>query len=305
MINRSYILRAIQETPWAILPGTFSVIAEVAARHAAGEKLSAEEVAARTNGKKPDQQIMGDVAVLPLFGVIFPRANMMTEFSGGTSAERFGQVFRGVMADPGVGAVVLDVDSPGGAVTGVDELSSIIYGARGTKPVIAVANHLAASAAYWIATAADELVVTPSAEVGSIGVFAAHEDVSKALEMQGVKSTLISAGKFKTEANPYEPLAEEARAAIQSRVDEFYNMFTKAVARNRGAAVADVRSGFGEGRVVGAKQAVSLGMADRVATMEQVLTDLLKNSKRAQVTSGRAEAEDMDFRARRARMLTH
>jgi len=299
VLPRGRVLRAVMETPWAILPATLAVVMEIAARFSAGEKLSAEEVALRTGGKKPAQQVVGDVAVLPLFGVIVPRANMMTEVSGATSAERFSATFRQLVADSNVGAIVIDVDSPGGAVTGIDELSQVIYDARGAKPVIAVANHLAASAAYWIATAADELVVTPSGEVGSIGVFAAHDDVSKALEMAGVKTTLISAGKFKTEANPYEPLTEEARASVQGRVNDYYAMFTKAVARNRGVAVADVRDGFGEGRIVGAKQAVALGMADRVATMEQVLSEMIKKKKKMPMQE--QYPGGLDFRQRRAR----
>lgn len=298
-ISPNRILSFFYNTPWAILPTTLAVIKEIVARHAAGEKLSAEEIALRTSGKRPTQQVIGDVAVLPLFGVIVPRANMMTEVSGATSAERFSVTFRQLVADSNVGAIVIDVDSPGGAVTGIDELSQVIYDARGAKPVIAVANHLAASAAYWIATAADELVVTPSGEVGSIGVFAAHDDVSKALEMAGVKTTLISAGKFKTEANPYEPLTEEARASVQGRVNDYYAMFTKAVARNRGVAVADVRDGFGEGRIVGAKQAVALGMADRVATMEQVLSEMIKKKKKMPMQE--QYPGGLDFRQRRAR----
>jgi signal peptide peptidase SppA len=183
-------------------------------------------------------------------------------------------------------------------VTGVDELSKMIYDARGSKPIVAVANHLMASAAYWIGTAADELVVTPSGEVGSIGVFAAHQDVSAAMEKEGVKTTLISAGKYKTEGNPFEPLTDEAHASIQARVDDYYSMFTKAVARNRGVNVADVRGGFGEGRVVGAQQAVSLGMADRVATLDDVISGLTRRQRQ-----GRSVAAEIDYRQRRARAL--
>jgi signal peptide peptidase SppA len=200
--------------------------------------------------------------------------------------------------DARIGAIVFDVNSPGGSVTGVDELSKMIYDARGSKPIVAVANHLMASAAYWIGTAADELVVTPSGEVGSIGVFAAHQDVSAAMEKEGVKTTLISAGKYKTEGNPFEPLTDEAHASIQARVDDYYSMFTKAVARNRGVNVADVRGGFGEGRVVGAQQAVSLGMADRVATLDDVISGLTRRQRQ-----GRSVAAEIDYRQRRARAL--
>ena len=182
-------------------------------------------------------------------------------------------------------------------MSGVEELSAEIFQARGQKPITAVANSLAASAAYWIATAADELVVTPSGEVGSIGVFAAHEDVSGMLEQAGVKVNLVSAGRYKTEGNPFEPLTEEARASIQGRVDEYYEQFVSAVARNRGVKRSEVRNGFGEGRVVGAKQAVSLGMADRVGTLDETINRALGGRR-----SRGARADDLDYRQRRLRL---
>jgi len=132
-----------------------------------------------------------------------------------------------------------------------------------------------ASAAYWIGTAADEIVVTPSGEVGSIGVFAVHKDMSKALEMEGVKVSLISEGRYKLDGNPYEPLAEEARAGIQERVSDYYESFIQSVARNRGVKPDAVRGGFGEGRVVGARQAIELGMADRIGILEETIGRLL------------------------------
>jgi hypothetical protein len=115
-------------------------------------------------------------------------------------------------------------------------------------------------------------VVSPSSLTGSIGVYASHEDESQALDKIGVKVTLISAGKYKVEGNSFEPLGDDARSAMQAMVDEYYGMFTKAVARGRGVKVSDVTGGFGEGRVVTAQQALKLGMADRVATLDQVLS---------------------------------
>jgi len=184
---KPYVLNAFMESPWAILPNKLTSLVEIVSRHVAGEKLDAEEVQMRIHGaRRPDDRTAGIVAVLPLFGTIFPRANMMTDVSGATSAERFGARFVELVKNPDVGAIVIDVDSPGGQVSGVDELARKIYDARGQKPIVAVSNHLMASAAYWIGTAADEVVVSPSAEVGSIGVFAVHEDMSAALEQQGV-----------------------------------------------------------------------------------------------------------------------
>lgn len=297
-----HLSRAALE-PWAILPQNLAMIVEVVTRHFAGEKLDAEEVQMRINGaKRPSDRNIGNVAVLPLFGTIFPRANLFIETSGGTSAEIYGKAFDELVKNPDIGAIVLDVDSPGGQVSGVEELSKKIFSARGTKPIVAVANHLAASAAYWIATAADELVVTPSAEVGSIGVFTLHEDISKSLEVEGVKVTLISEGKFKTEGNPYEPLSEEAHQAIQERVAEYYESFIKAVARNRGVKTADVRNGFGEGRIVRAQQAVQLGMADRIATLDETIERLQRSAGIRRPAAVQNASSDLDFRRRRMRL---
>ncbi|NMC84297.1 MAG: S49 family peptidase [Anaerolineaceae bacterium] len=291
------LTRAAMETPWAILPANFAVIVEVVTRHFAGEKLDAEEVQNRIHGaKRPAERTFGNVAILPLFGTIFPRANLMTEVCGATSSERFGAVFSDLVKNPDVSAIVLDVDSPGGQVPGVDELSTKIFDARGTKPIVAIANHMMASAAYWIGTAADELIVTPSAEVGSIGVFTIHEDLSESLTQQGIKISLISEGKYKTEGNPYQPLSEENLAAMQSRVAEYYDSFVKTIARNRGVKQVEVREGFGEGRLVGARQAVSLGMADRIATLEETVSRLQRGTVR------RSANADTDFRKRRMRL---
>ena len=297
-MNTQHISRNLLETPWAIMPTKLEAIVDVVTRYFTGEKLSAEEVQMRINGAtRPSERTAGAIAVLPLFGTIVPRANLFTNASGATSAEIFGKRFDELINDPSVGAIILDVDSPGGQVAGIEEVSKKIFESRGRKPVVAVANHLAASAAYWIATAADELVVTPSGEVGSIGVYAAHQDLSESLAKEGVKVTMISEGKYKTEGNPYEPLSEESKAAIQERVSEVYDSFIKAVARNRGVKPADVREGFGEGRVVSAKKAVQLGMADRVGTLDETIVRMQKGMPR------KAMSADVDFRRRRMRLM--
>ena len=188
---------------------------------------------------------------------------------GGTPLDQWKARFR--EAQQVANTIVIDVDSPGGLVPGTDELSSEIFAARKQTRVIAVVNSLCASAAYWIASGASEVICTPSGECGSIGVFATHTDFSKMEKAMGVKTTLISAGKYKVEGNEYEPLNDEARTAMQARVDDYYQMFTKAVARNRGVDQATVIDSFGEGRVVGAKKAVNLGMADRIETFAETV----------------------------------
>jgi len=261
--------------PWAILPDKLRQITQLLQFAAAGGKFTEEEVRERIGAAAPriTPKTPGMVALIPVYGVISHRMNMMQDVSGGggTSVEKLTSTYRAALNDPNVKAIVFDVDSPGGAVDGVPELADEIYSGRGKKKTVAVANTMAASAAYWIASAADEFIVTPSGAVGSIGVWGAHEDYSKALEQEGVKVTLISAGKYKVEGNPYEPLSEEARLALQADVDHFYQMFVNAVAKNRGVQASAVADGYGQGRMVMATLAAKQGMVDGVATLDQTL----------------------------------
>ena len=272
--------------PLAIHPAKLAAIREFLLLQSQGVKFSAGEILERTGGAaaKRDSTVArspGSVAVLNLFGIIAQRMNMMDDVSGpgGTSTERFTAQFRQAAADPNVKAIVLNIDSPGGSVYGVPELAGVIRSeaAKGEKPVIAQVNSLAASAAYWLASAASEIVVTPSGEVGSIGVYTVHEDVSKMLTAMGVTPTIVRAGKYKIEDNPWQPLSEDARTYLQGLVDQYYEMFIKDVAAGRSAATrskvtpAMVRAGYGQGRVLSAKDAVSEGMADRVASLDETL----------------------------------
>ena len=186
---------------------------------------------------------------------------------------------RQALKDESVSQILIDIDSPGGSVYGVAELADEIISARAQKPVIAIANSLAASAAYWIGACASEFYVTPGGEVGSIGVWQAHQDYSKAMDEAGVKTTLISAGKFKVEGNPYTPLDEDAQAFMQSRVDDYYAAFTKAVAKGRGVSIAQVRDGMGQGRVLGAEAALASNMVDGIASLDDVVRKMRRNAK--------------------------
>lgn len=276
---------------WSILPLPLAQMQAYEAR--AGELVTLDDhagmIEAFLGGPRAARQ--GAVAVLPLAGVISQKPSLFQLFFGGTSTEGFREQFRALLADETVGAIVLDVNSPGGNVAGVPELADVVYAARGQKPVIAVANTLAASAAYWIASQADEMVVTPSGMAGSIGVFSLHADESRAWDALGVTWSLIHAGKYKVEGNPFEPLDEEARAAIQHEVDVYYGMFVDAVARGRGAKAADVRAGYGEGRVLTARDAVRAGLADRVETLESVVARALR-SKRGRGSAASADGAD-------------
>jgi capsid assembly protease len=274
------VLSEVFRKPWAILPEKLHAIAEIVARASSGQGLTVEELndrlapAREQAAARPGAGDYGVVAVIPIRGVISQKINLMTNISGGTSIEKLTAAFRSALADPSIKAIVFDVDSPGGGVEGVPELAEEIFKSRGQKKTIALANPMAGSAAYWLASAAEEFVVIPSGQVGSIGVFVAHEDVSKALETEGVKISLISAGAHKTDGNPYEPLSDEARADLQNKVDAFYSMFVKSVADGRGVKPSAVKNGFGQGRMVLAGDAVKAGMVDRIATFDQTVARL-------------------------------
>jgi signal peptide peptidase SppA len=272
------------DNKWAIMPEVMPKLVQVVNRWAAGVKLDKEAAAEAVAAGRPRklEAVSGNVAVLPLFGIVAQRLSMMAELSeGGTSTEMFGAAFDRLLGDSSVGAIVLNIDSPGGSVYGVEELANKIYSARGTKPIYAVANSLAASAAYWIGTAADRLFVTPSGEVGSVGVLAMHVDYSNFNEKMGVTPTYIHAGKYKVEGHSDAPLDDEAKRAIQASVDDYYDSFTSAIARHRGVSQRDVKSGFGEGRVVRGAKATEMGMADGVKTLEAVLGELTRSQKPA------------------------
>jgi signal peptide peptidase SppA len=174
-------------------------------------------------------------------------------------------------ADPTVENIAIDIDSPGGYVTGTQEAADAVYAARKKKAVVALVNPLAASAAYWIASQAETIIGVPSADVGSIGVFMTHYDLSEAFAEAGIRPTFIYAGKHKVEGNSMQPLAAEAKAFYQTQVDATYSDFTKAVARGRSTSVQTVLQNFGKGRCYDAQTALKLGMIDAIAPIDAAM----------------------------------
>lgn len=213
----------------------------------------------------------GAVRVIPVRGVLVPRATSWSWLFDELGIDRLQLALREALADVAVGAIVLDIDSPGGSVYGIEELAAEVRAAKAQKPIVAIANPLAASAAYYLASAASDVVVTPSGEVGSVGVYSLHLDWSRALDQEGVTPTFIFAGEHKVEGNPYEPLTDDARQALQAGVDRYYDMFVRAVAKGRGVSVADVRVSFGQGRVVGPKEAIAARMVDAIGTLDDAI----------------------------------
>jgi signal peptide peptidase SppA len=273
------VVEAVYSTPWAITEAKLSEILDVVERRQAG-RLSAEELAALgfADDGEPDEKpyhvTPAGVAVMSLSGVLSQRMNLLARFSGGTSTEQFGRAFDAAIKDPAVKAIVLDINSSGGAVSGTPELADKVFAARGQKPIVAVADTQMASGAYWIGSAADEIVASPSANVGSIGVLFVHAERSKMDHQAGLARTIIKAGKWKALGNDIEPLSADGREKLQSWVDSAYDLFVEAVARHRNVSAATVRAGYGEGDTLMARDAKAAGLVDRIATLDEVLAQI-------------------------------
>lgn len=225
----------------------------------------------------------GTISVIPVYGFIEQRQSVLGAMFGGTSTQWISSVFRAAMADPNVKAIILDVSSGGGSVFGVTELANEIMAARGQKPIVAQVNSMAASAAYWIASAADEVVSSPSGLSGSIGVFAVHQDYSEAEAKAGIKTSIIAAGEHKADAVDGAPLSDAGRASMQAMVDHIYLSFLTDVAMGRQVSVAKVKADFGKGLVFTAPTARAAGMVDRIETMDATVKRLSTAQGRAAV----------------------
>jgi signal peptide peptidase SppA len=217
------------------------------------------------------------IAVIPIYGSLVKRTVGLQVESGLTSYASIADQIDGAVTDPGVSGIVLDIDSPGGEAAGVFELSRRIRAAGAKKPIWAVANDAAFSAAYAIAASAERLFITETAGVGSIGVIALHVDQSARDATDGLRYTAITAGEHKNDFSPHEPLSVQAHASLQTEVDRLYAIFTDQVAQMRGIKVQAVRSTqaalfFGE-------DAVKAGLADGVLSLEAAISDM-KNQLR-------------------------
>lgn len=278
---KSELLAELNSQPWAMLPDALQTLAH---RIHAANSFTIEAAQQRQTATE------GMVAVLPVSGPIMSRDSLIARVFGLPTSEGIAKQVQALAADPSVGVIVLDMDTPGGSALGVQEAAEAIASVRGRKKVVAVSNHLMASAGYWLGAAADEIIASPSSLTGSIGVIATHISMARYLSDAGIDVTLIRAGKYKAEGNQFEPLTEEARESMQGLVDQIYSDFVSSVAKYRDAKPSEVRSGYGEGRVLTAKDALSAGLVDRIETLDSVIARL-SASRRAQSPRRRMAAE--------------
>jgi signal peptide peptidase SppA len=271
--------------PWAILPEKLEQIHAVYQARLMQEPIdpaflsSADLSPSGSPDDPPPYEIVDGVAVIPVHGIISRRMNLITRFSGGVSTELLLRDFAAALADPDVLAILLDVDSPGGAIGGLETLSEHIYSARGIKPIVAHAADTMASAAYWIGSAADTILAESTSIVGSIGVLTVHQDVSRSDEKAGLKRTYITAGRYKAVGNDAEPLSTEARQQIQAQLDFFYGLFVNTVARNRGVDLDTAYDSMADGRTFIGRQALEAGLIDSIGTIDDALITALSQAE--------------------------
>lgn len=275
----------ILTAPWAIEPSKLLEIQTICKARLHGEKIDIEAVEKRLGRKlqnEPASYTLHDgVAVLPIDGVIAKRMNMFTQISGGTSTQLAAQALQDAINDPAVHSIVLSIDSPGGTVDGTQALADAVLKARDSgKTIVTLADGCMCSAAYWIGSAAQAVYIADTTTlVGSIGVVTSHTDVSGAQTAQGIKTTEISAGKYKRIASQYGPLTNDGRQSIQDSLDYTYSLFVDAVAKNRNVSGATVLRNMADGRVFIGKQAIDAGLVDGIETMDSLISRLNTNRK--------------------------
>lgn len=296
----SKLLSWIDSTYWAMYPPAFESLRAVVSAWAGPAPLSREDkdtaiASAQAARQAAVYQAPATIAVLSMFGVISPRAGMVSDLSQeGCSLDRWAAQYRSAMLDSNVAGVLVNADTPGGNVYQVQETADLIYSLREMKPNVCVVTGMGASAGLYLISQFRELVCSPSAEVGSIGVLMRHQEVSKMAEAEGVTTTYITSPRDgnKAEGNPFTPLAAESVEYYNSRTDEYYDMFLDALVRGRGVSrdgKTRIDREWGRGRMVGAAKALSLGMVDRVATIQDEIDRMAKGLKKTGVGARTAE----------------
>lgn len=259
----------VAATPWAIEPDMLDTIRAIALREN-GDIEAVEAKLGRPLQNTRSVTLRGSVAVVPVTGPIFRYANLFTQISGATSLDQLARDFTAALEDPAVTSIVLDINSPGGQATGIADFAAMIRAA--SKPVVAFVDGMAASAAYWIAAAAEQVVMSKSAMAGNIGAVLTL-DVRK----DPNKAELVSS---QSPNKRPDVTTDAGRAQMQALLDSLAQVFIEDVAAYRGVTADTVINDWGGGAVHLGAQAVDLGLADKVSTLEEVIAGLAGRSKK-------------------------
>lgn len=299
MMNYPHLASRLFNTPLLIHPGKLdAIVAGLSGRFGVMPAPSAYVTPTSTREPGGYQALDNGVAVLDVFGALVHRGRMQADSSYIQGYDGLARQLETALRDPAVRAILLNIDSPGGEVSGAFQLAGQIHEARAVKPIAAVASDLAASAGYLIASAADTVSVTPTGVVGSIGVATCHIDMSKALNAMGMAVTCLYAGAHKIDGNPYQPLPPDVAAQIQADVDYYYALFLSTVAAHRPATdIAALRAT--EARTYIGEQAVAVQLADFVETPNQAIARLAARLSPPSQRAMSARSSSMFFNKKR------
>lgn len=292
-----HVIREAMQMPWALERRYLAVVRDLLQFRARGGRFTAEELSARLagGGERPAARPArsGNLAVIPIHGVLAHRT--FEASSGMTSYDEIGAMFRRAVADEEVGTILLDVCSPGGTCVGLSELAQAIFQARDSKRIVSLVNGEMCSAAFYLGAQGHEIVSIPSAYSGSLGVWMMTEDWSEYLAKEGIKLNFINAGEHKCEDGRWwEPLPDDVRERLQDETNRIYTQFLSAVAKARGATVADVKKTYGTGRVYNATDALAMGMIDRIATVDDTIARLTGAARRRGARAVQLAAAESD-----------
>lgn len=278
------IMSRVLNRPLLMMPDSLSVFISALSDRigldrlytADGVELDQGEMRAMAGGagRREQRSYMVDdgIAILPVIGTLVNKSGSVQPISGMTGYDSIEARMWEALEDDAVHTILLDIDSPGGEVSGCFDLTDMIYDANSIKPVVAFAGELAASAAYAVGSAASALYLPRTGTVGSVGVVTAHQSYEKALDKAGIEVTIIHAGDKKVDGNPYEALPDEVRAEIQASVDDTRQLFASRVAEYRGMSLDAVMAT--EAGVFNGQAAVDAGFADGVMSYNEVLAML-------------------------------
>lgn len=255
---------------WAISDQGHAMVVAAIRQHN-GQRKAADGPGRRGSGYK----VIGNVAVIPIWGILLPHADDIDRLFGGIGVDDIGRAVDTATTDSTVKTILYHVNSPGGSVAGIPEVAAKIRASREVKKSIAVADPYAQSGALWLSTQASEFFAPMSGEVGSLGVISQHVDISKALEAEGLKVTLFRSTELKQETHPAFALTPEAKVEEQRQIDFYYAKFLADVAKGRGVSVSKVANDYGRGRSMNTADAKAAGLIDQIASIGTVMQRLL------------------------------
>jgi signal peptide peptidase SppA len=263
---------------WAIHPDDLAKVEQIYADYLVRETPNQEalfEVEINQTGLSKNVRILDNVGVLTISGVIVPKNDIFVEIFGGAPLDTLTADFKSLMSNEDVDTIVLDIDSPGGSVTGVAIFADMIFQARSQKRIITHSSSMMMSAAMWIGAAAEKILISDNTvTTGSIGVLTTHLDMEIFNLQRGVVPTEIVAGKKKRIASQLKPLTSEGRAHLQSQVNHLMDVFVGEVARFKGVTTQNVSINMADGDVFIGDKGVQAGLIDDIISFDLLMENL-------------------------------